>query len=308
MKREPSDKKDRPANEAGRSARAGKTPALQTGPGGPDAPDRGAADARGSGTEWNVAAAAELVRNGIGSDIFGRIWAVWGILLFVSTMLVFLIPFLLFCYFLKDPVKTSRFNRFSRAWMAVFLTGIGCPLRIRGKEKFQKGQTYIVVCNHNSLMDVPISSPGIPAGNKTIAKTSFAKVPIFGLMYSTGSVLVDRNSETSRRESFNKMKEVLEMGLHMCLYPEGTRNKTGDPLKSFHDGAFRLAISTGKAIIPAVIFNTRKVLPVQKPFFLRPLPLYMHFLDPILIQPGDSVESLKQKVFRIMWDYYTANA
>jgi len=55
------------------------------------------------------------VRNGIGSNIFGRIWAVWGILLFVSTMLIFLIPFLLFCYFLRDPVKTNRFNRFSRA-------------------------------------------------------------------------------------------------------------------------------------------------------------------------------------------------
>jgi 1-acyl-sn-glycerol-3-phosphate acyltransferase len=251
--------------------------------------------------------AAEPMRSGIGSEIFGRVWAVWGILLFVSTMLIFLIPFLLFCYFRKDPAKSAIFNRFSRVWMGIFLTGIGCPLRIRGREKFPEGQSCIVVCNHNSLMDVPITSPGIPGGNKTIAKTSFAKVPIFGLMYRTGSVLVDRKSEASRRESFTKMKEVLDMGLHMCLYPEGTRNKTGDPLKSFHDGAFRLALTTGKDIIPAVIFNTRKVLPVQKPFFLRPLPLYMHFLDPVTIQPGETVGSLKQRVFRIMWDYYTAN-
>jgi 1-acyl-sn-glycerol-3-phosphate acyltransferase len=242
------------------------------------------------------------------SEIFGRIWAVWGILLFVSTMLIFLIPFLLFCYFLKDPLKTDRFIIFSRVWMTVFLTGIGCPLRVRGKEKFRKGQSYIVVCNHNSLMDVPVTTPFIPGGNKTIAKTSFAKVPVFGLMYRTGSVLVDRKSETSRRESFNKMKEVLDMGLHMCLYPEGTRNKTGDPLKSFHDGAFRLALNTGKEIMPAVIFNTKKVLPVQKPFFLRPHRLYMHFLDPVPPQPGETVESLKQRVFRIMWDYYMANS
>jgi 1-acyl-sn-glycerol-3-phosphate acyltransferase len=46
------------------------------------------------------------------------------------------------------------------------------------------------------------------------------------MMYRTGSILVDRKSETSRRDSFAKMKEALDMGLHMCIYPEGTRNKT----------------------------------------------------------------------------------
>src|SRR5450631_1350605 len=224
------------------------------------------------------------------SEIFGRIWAVWGIILFVATMFIFLIPFLLFCYFLKDPKKTDRFVIFSRVWMTVFLTGIGCPLRIRGKEKFRKGQAYIVVCNHNSLIDVPVTTPFIPGGNKTIAKTSFAKVPLFGLMYRTGSVLVDRKSETSRRESFGKMKEVLDLGLHMCLYPEGTRNKTGDPLKSFHDGAFRLALITGKAIVPAVILNSRKIMPANKTFFLWPHRLSMHFLDPVAPRPEDSVE------------------
>ncbi|WP_315815459.1 1-acyl-sn-glycerol-3-phosphate acyltransferase [Paraflavitalea speifideaquila] len=76
------------------------------------------------------------------------------------------------------------------------------------------------------------------------------------------------------------------MGLHMCIYPEGTRNKSDQPLKSFHDGAFRLAIDTCKAVIPGVIFNTRKVLPASKPFYLMPHPLQIHFLPPFtLSQP-----------------------
>ena len=240
-------------------------------------------------------------------EVFGRICALWALILFVTTMLVFLIPFLLFSYFAPDPKKTRRFIRYSRAWMGIFLTGIGCPLRIKGREKFKKGEAYIVVCNHNSLMDVPVSTPGVPGACKTIAKTSFAKVPLFGLFYRTGSVLVDRNNENSRRESFSKMKEVLDMGLHMCLYPEGTRNKTDNPLKSFHDGAFRLALTTGKAIIPALIFNSKRVLPPEKPFFVRPCTLRMHFLDPVIPQPGEKVEHLKQRVFQIMWDYYIAH-
>ena len=251
------------------------------------------ASSGGSGGIWNI---------------LGRICAVWAALLFVATMLIFMIPFLLFSYFRPDPQKTIRFYHFSRVWMAIFLPLSGCPLRIKGKEKFARGETYIVTSNHNALMDVPVTSPFIPGANKTIAKIEMAKTPLFGLMYRTGSVLVDRKSETSRRDSFTKMKEALDMGLHMCIYPEGTRNKTPEPLKSFHDGAFRLALNTGKAIIPALIFNSRKIMPAEKTFYFRPHPLAIHFLDPVVPQPGESVEALKQRVFAIMRDYYAANA
>ncbi len=191
--------------------------------------------------------------------------------------------------------------------MDVFLTLIGCPLKIKGKEHFKKGETYIVVCNHNSLIDVPVSSPGIPGGNKTIAKIEMAKIPLFGYLYRTGSVLVNRKSEVSRRESFIKMKETLDMGLHVCIYPEGTRNLSDQPLKSFHSGAFRLAIATGKSIIPAVIFNSRKVIPSGKTFCLLPHPLAMHFLPPVNVEADDEAESLKEKVFAIMESYYVKN-
>jgi 1-acyl-sn-glycerol-3-phosphate acyltransferase len=238
-------------------------------------------------------------------EIFGRIWALWAALLFVSTMLVFLILFLPFGYFKKDPLKTRRFCSWSRIWMAVFLNLGGFPLRIKGKENFAAGENYIVLCNHNSLMDVPVSYPSIPGGNKTIAKIEMARIPIFGLIYKIGSVLVDRKNDASKKESFNKMKEVLAMGLHMCIYPEGTRNRSPEPLKSFHSGAFRLAVETGKSIVPALIFNTRKALPPKKVFFALPQQLEMHFLAPIA--PGDNAEELRSKVFEIMRDYYVKN-
>jgi 1-acyl-sn-glycerol-3-phosphate acyltransferase len=237
-------------------------------------------------------------------NVFARIWAVWVIIAFVVTMLLFLLPFLLFSYAKKDPKRARRFISMSRVWMGIFLPLAGSPLRVRGREKFAKGKTYIVVCNHNALLDVPVTSPGIPGGNKTIAKIEMAKIPIFGLMYRTGSVLVDRKDENSRRDSYIRMKEALDMGLHMCIYPEGTRNKTTAPLKPFHDGAFRLAVNTGRPIMPAVIFNTRKVMPADKTFYFRPSRLGMHFLDPVTPLPGESVENLKNRVFELMQDYY----
>jgi 1-acyl-sn-glycerol-3-phosphate acyltransferase len=157
-------------------------------------------------------------------------------------------------------------------------------------------------------MDVPIVSPFIPGGNKTIAKIEISRIPIFGMLYKTGSVLVDRKSEESRRESFGKMRDVLAMGLHMCIYPEGTRNKTDQPLKTFHNGAFILAIDTKKAIVPALIFNSRKTLPADEFFSLIPNQLALHFLSPVPVEPEDTVESLKQRVFEKMKTYYVANA
>lgn len=237
-------------------------------------------------------------------EIFGRLWALWAAFVFIFTMLVYFFPFLLFSYFEKEPLKTYRFVSFSRVWMDVFLTLIGSPMKVKGKEHFISGQNYIVVCNHNSFIDVPVSYPSIPGGNKTIAKIEMSRIPLFGLLYKTGSVLVDRKSDQSRKESYTKMKEVLSMGLHMCIYPEGTRNKSNQPLKEFHSGAFRLSVDTGKEIIPALIFNSRKVLPANKTFYAMPHALEIHFLPAVQLQDNESVEQLKERVYGIMRDYY----
>lgn len=241
-------------------------------------------------------------------NISGRIWAFWGAIVFSVTLLIAVIPIWLTNY-VKEPAGTEIFRRISKAWMGFFLFMIGCRIIVKGKEHFAKGQNYIVVSNHNSYMDIPVTTPQIPGPNKTIAKAELAKIPLFGLIYSRGSVLVDRKNERSRKESYGKMKAVLEQGLHMCIYPEGTRNKTNEPLKSFHDGAFKLAIDTGKPIIPALLFNTKKVLPgSSKPFYLWPATMHMDFLTPVAVQPGDTVTGLKERVFTIMYDYCRLNA
>lgn len=238
-------------------------------------------------------------------NILGKIFAIWAALVFVSTLLLFFIPIAITGLW-AEPRRTIYFIGLSRVWMKFFFTLSGVRRIIRGKQHFAKGENYIVVCNHSSFMDVPLTSPGIPGGNKTIAKSEMARIPLFGIVYKRGSVLVDRKSEESRRLSYLKMKEVLQMGLHMCIYPEGTRNKTSEPLQRFHDGAFKLAVETGKDIIPALIFHTRKVLPTHKSFFFWPHPVEMHFLAPIDSR-NKSVQELKEEVYTVMKDYFTAH-
>ncbi len=235
-------------------------------------------------------------------NIFGRIWALWALITFIVTFLIILLPSML-AHLMKDPKGQRYFIAVSRIWMNIWLFLVGCPVKVSGKENFKNNTSYVVVFNHNAFMDVPLSAPYVPGANKTIAKASFAKIPLFGLFYKKGAVLVDRKDEKSRSKSFDAMKKVLATGMHMCVYPEGTRNRTAEPIKPFYDGAFRLAVAANKDIIPCVITGTKKAMPINKSFFLLPTRLQMHFL-PAIPSAGVSIQYLKEKTFNIMLQEY----
>jgi 1-acyl-sn-glycerol-3-phosphate acyltransferase len=234
-------------------------------------------------------------------NILGRIFTIWGGLVFIGTMLIFIVP-IWATGLMPEPKRTAWVIRFCRMWMALFFPLSGIRLKIKGRSQFKKDENYVVVCNHNSLMDVPLTSPGIPGANKTIAKIEMSKIPLFGIIYKRGSVLLDRKNDESRKLSYMEMKHVLSQGIHMCIYPEGTRNKTNDPLKSFHDGAFKLSYETGKKIIPCLIRGTRSMLPLNKTFFFWPGKASMEFLPPV--DPADfpDAATLKKHVFQLMWN------
>lgn len=235
--------------------------------------------------------------------LLGRLYAAYAMLLFLSTMLIMLLPMWLVSL-LPAPWDIRCFMAMGRFWMWIYMPLMFCPVSRKGRKNFKKGQPYIIVCNHNSYVDIPATVFAVPGASKSLAKEDMAKTPIWGIMYKVGSVLVNREDAASRKQSFVEMKEVLQMGVHMLLYPEGTRNKTDDPLKSFYDGAFSLAIDTQQPIMPTVLFNTRKILP-GKSFFAWPHRIDIHFLPPVITEglTPDDLPALKEQVFRIMWDH-----
>ena len=239
-------------------------------------------------------------------NILGRVLAFWAALIFISTMLLVFIPIWITGLW-KEPKRSYIMHGIYRNWMRIFFFFTGIRLRVKGRENFSPGENYIVIYNHNALIDVPVSVPFMPGANKTIAKVELSRIPLFGLLYTRGSVLVDRKDEQSRKLSYLKMREVLDMGLHMCIYPEGTRNKTSEPLQRFHDGAFRLSFDSKKPILPGLIFNSKKVLP-KKPFFFWPGKIELHYLKPVSQDDFSSSEKLKEHVFNLMKEYYLKNS
>jgi hypothetical protein len=130
-------------------------------------------------------------------------------------------------------------------------------------------------------------------------------------MKEDGADILDIGGQSSRPgstriEADEEMKRVLDNGLDMLIYPEGTRNKTKNPLKSFYDGAFKLSVDTGKPIVPVVILNTKRILPAKPLLYLRPGNIILNIL-PAISPIGHSTESLKNLVFEIMADHYEKN-
>ncbi|MES2702516.1 MAG: lysophospholipid acyltransferase family protein [Bacteroidota bacterium] len=241
-------------------------------------------------------------------NILGTVYAIYALLVFVATMLVVLLPIWIISL-LPEPKRARALHPVFRLWMGVYMPLIFCPVIRRGKQHFKKGQQYVVVINHNSFMDIPVSSPWIPGPNKTLAKVEISKVPLFGIIYKAGSILVDRKKESSRRDSFARMQEALEMGIHLCLYPEGTRNKGKEPMQPFFDGAFVTAIKAQKPVLPGVIFNTGKILPVNRKVWARPMPVHIHFLEaiPTAGLTINDAALLKERVYNAMKNHYMAN-
>jgi 1-acyl-sn-glycerol-3-phosphate acyltransferase len=237
--------------------------------------------------------------------ILGHVYFVYGLLLFVLTMLLVFIPVWI-TSLLREPLRSKTLHPIFKGWMSIFMPIVFCPVTRKGKGNFVKGQNYVVISNHNSLVDVPVTSPWIPGPNKTLAKIEMARVPLFGVIYKAGSILVNRKKEGSRRESFTAMQAALDMGLHLCLYPEGTRNKTDKPLQPFYDGAFIAAVKAQKPIMPAVIFNTGRILPHNKKAWAWPYRIYFHFLPPVPTHGLTLIDlpALKAAVHQSMETYY----
>jgi 1-acyl-sn-glycerol-3-phosphate acyltransferase len=243
-------------------------------------------------------------------NLLGRVYLGYFLLLFLITMIPAYVAVLIIQSF-PEPKRSNALHKIFKAWMGVFMPIVFCPVRRKGAEYFVPGKTYVIICNHNSYIDVPVSSPWIPGPNKTLAKIEISKTPIFGTIYKTGTILVDRNNEQSRKDSFTAMRQTLQMGIHLCLYPEGTRNKTDLALQDFQDGAFVVAIREQAPIMPALIFNTGKILPHNKTFWATPSAIPFHFLEPISTEGLTlrDLPQLKEKVWHLMNDYYqTHNA
>lgn len=146
---------------------------------------------------------------------------------------------------------------------------VGVKIEVRGREYLEPGRTYIFMSNHVSNLDPPVLIPVIPGRCSALVKKELFRVPIFGTGMKVGDfVMVDRSHHEAAVESVQAAIKVLGKGLHMVMYPEGTRSSDGR-LLPFKKGPFHLAMDSGFPVVPVTILGTYESWPKGR-FALHP--------------------------------------
>jgi 1-acyl-sn-glycerol-3-phosphate acyltransferase len=221
----------------------------------------------------------------------------------VTTFLVGLFitfPFYLLLSMGNTPRTRGAIYSIVRIWARTWLWVTGMPLKVSGPIP-PKGR-YVIVANHISYLDTVVVFPGLPGYFRALGKKEFAKVPVMGFLYKQIVIMVNRSNPESRAKSMRLMWRVLRNESHILIFPEGTFNETKDPLKSFYDGAFRLAITTQTPILPIVFPDTVHRWHYSKWWKIWPgrnRAVYLP-LVPVAGKVMDDLPALKQDVFNIM--------
>lgn len=128
----------------------------------------------------------------------------------------------------------------------------------------QQGVPTIIMCNHTSLYDIPLSLKTFPKHSiRMLAKKELSKIPIMGKAMKVSEFpFIDRHNRRQAIEDLQYVQSLLKNGIIMWIAPEGTRSKTGK-LSSFKKGAFITAIDVKAQIIPIGIRGAHNILPAK---------------------------------------------
>ena len=157
---------------------------------------------------------------------------------------------------------------------------------------------YIFIANHIAYVDAVITILSVRHFFRPIGKAELLKVPIFGFIYKFCVVTVNRSSAEDRARSLDDLRKVLSRGISIVVFPEGTFNMGDAPLKELYDGAFKLAVETGKPIQPILFLDAFDRMHYRHFFTLTPGKSRSVYLEPInpADYPNADFKELKQIV------------
>jgi 1-acyl-sn-glycerol-3-phosphate acyltransferase len=156
-----------------------------------------------------------------------------------------------------------------RSWADDVLRHADLRLTVEGAHDVDWSRAYVIMSNHQSLLDIPAVASAVSGSLRFIAKKELFRIPVFGpAMRAAGIISIDRGDRGRAIASLRSAATALREGVHIWIAPEGTRSPTGS-LGKLKKGGFVLAIDTGAPILPVAITGTRDALPAGKGLAVR---------------------------------------
>lgn len=152
-------------------------------------------------------------------------------------------------------------------------------------EEYTDGNLF-AIASHTTLDDIQQVERIIKAMSFFLVKNEFSKYPIIGkFLESIGCIYVDREDSASKRYSKKQIEKILLNKGNAIILPEGTRNRTSNPVGKFQLGAVSISQNTGKFLIPIALKRYDKDHKV-----------YIKILDPRIIDINADVVEETQRL------------
>ena len=205
-------------------------------------------------------------------------------------------------------ISSSKFASYVGGSIWAKINTILTPMivKVKGRENFDKHQSYIIIANHLSLYDIFLVYGWLGIDFKWVMKMELRKVPFLGpACERLDHVFVDRKNRKASLTSIEKSKSKISNGTSIVFFPEGTRNQSTS-MSKFKKGAFMMALQLQLPVLPITINGTHKILPTGT-MDLMPGKAEMIIHEPIPIEKyhEESIEELiaisKEKIAAGQW-------
>ncbi len=232
--------------------------------------------------------------------------------IWVISFLILSIPFLLILLIVGLFNKKAKANGAQAiidfAFTVVRLIS-GTKLIVKGRENIPKDEAVLFVPNHRSIFDIILTYPQFGVQTGFVSKMEMRKAPIFSSwMAFMNCQFLDRKDLRKGLKIILKCVELVKGGTSICIFPEGTRNKTDEPLLPFHDGSLKIAEKSNCPIIPVAITNTENIFEAHFPKIYKKTAV-IEFCAPIITKDLSKEEKkeLSSKIQSVLSETYIKN-
>ena len=156
----------------------------------------------------------------------------------------------------------------------------GTKAIVIGEDNVPKDQPVLYIPNHKSSFDILLLYSRVPGLTGFVSKDSMGKFYLLrDWMKKLHCLFLNRENPREGLKTILQGIENIKNGISMCIFPEGTRNKT-DEMMAFKEGSLKMAEKTGCLIIPVALTNTAEIFENHMPW-IRPCKVVIEYGTPI---------------------------
>ncbi len=202
-------------------------------------------------------------------SILRFLFSIYAAILFVVLMLL-IFPFVIISSFFGRIKGGNMIYRLCVLWADIWFACTFIFVKKIYEAPHDEDKKYIIVANHISYLDIPMLVKVFRKPLRPLGKIEMTRIPVFGFIYKYAIVTVDRSDAQHRALSLRLLRSILNKGISIFVFPEGTFNETTQPLKDLFNGAFKLAIETQTPVKPVLFLDTYRRMHYRSVFSLNP--------------------------------------